>query len=62
MHSLLVICVICYKHLGLSSSDACFLHSKVTVYVVRQVLSVEQEVVADNVESQAGAPVGKRMI
>lgn len=52
-----------------SESDACvcvsvstFLHSEVSADVTRQVLSVKQEVVADDVECQAGAPVGSWVI
>ncbi len=43
-------------------SASAVLHSEVSVDITRQGLSVEQEVVADNVECQAGAPVGSRAI
>lgn len=38
------------------------LHFEVSVDIGRQVLLVEQEVVSHNVEGQAGAPVGSRVI
>lgn len=43
-------------------SVSTILHSEVSVDITGQVFSVEQEVVADNVECQAGAPVGSRVI
>lgn len=38
------------------------LHFEVSVDIGRQVLLVEQEVVSHDVECQAGAPVGSRVI
>lgn len=45
-----------------SVSVSTVLHSEVSVDVTGQVFSVEQEVVADDVECQAGAPVGSWVI
>ncbi len=39
-------------------SVSAVLHSKVSVDITGQVLSVEQEVVANDIECQARAPVG----
>lgn len=43
-------------------SVSTFLHSEVSADITGQVLSVKQEVVADDVECQAGAPVGSWVI